>query len=62
MTRLTSDIPEAMLIIAAFMNIAKTASGKADTALLLEPTAAVKTLFDVTVHARERRTSSRSVK
>ena len=52
MTRLTSGIAEATLIIACFMHIARSASYKRDTALLLECAAAVKTIFDGIATAR----------
>ena len=35
-----------MMIVACFMNLAKTASRKRDTAMLLECAAAVSTLFE----------------
>lgn len=54
MTRLTRGIAPAVMIIAAFLNIARTATQKRDTALLLECAAAVKTIFEGIALARER--------
>lgn len=52
MTRLTCDIAPAVMIVACFMNLARTASRKRDTAMLLDCANAVKTIFDGIATAR----------